>query len=73
MASGKHVLFMYPELRQRYVFLLTDALAAVTAYTEQAVHEPLFTLHRHLPEPGSELFCTLNCSSVNAMQIWLLC
>lgn len=39
MASGKHVLFMYSEIRQRYVFLLTDAWAAMTAYTKPAVHE----------------------------------
>lgn len=43
ITSGKHVLFMYSEICQRYVFLLTDALAAMTTYTEQAVHEP------HLP------------------------
>lgn len=39
MASGKHVLFMYSEIRQRYVFLLTDAWAVLTAYTTPAVHE----------------------------------
>lgn len=67
MASGKHVLFMYSEIRQRYVFLLTDALAAMTAYTE------LCTSLIYPPQTDRELFYTLNRSSVNATQIWLLC
>lgn len=71
MASGKHVLFMCSEIRQRYVFLLTDALAAMTAYTELCTS--LIYPPQTPPQTDSELFCTLNCSSLNATQIWLLC
>lgn len=39
MASGEHVLFMHSEICQCYVFLLADALAAMTAYTELTVHK----------------------------------
>lgn len=57
MASGKHVLFMYSEIRQRYVFLLTDAWAALTAYTTPAVHEA------YLPSAESSSRLTANYSA----------
>lgn len=57
MASGKHVLFMYSKIRQHYVFLLTDALAAMTAYTEPAVHEP------YLPSTDTSPSLTVNYSA----------
>lgn len=57
MASGKHVLFMYSEICQRYVFLLTDALAAMTAYAEPAVHEA------YLPSTDSFPRLTVNYSA----------
>lgn len=57
MASGKHVLFMYSEIHQHYDFLLTDALAAMTAYTEPAVHEP------YLPTTDTSPSLTVNYSA----------
>lgn len=54
MASGKHVLFMYSEICQRYVFLLTEALAAMTAYTELAVNAA------YLPSTNAFLRLTVN-------------